>query len=87
MTNTFSRVGTSEAGGSWPPAMQGYATLFEQKFDAFYARADPKHGASVTMAHGDFRGRSERRDRLSCFRLLLTGPAVHWLRLTASFAV
>jgi hypothetical protein len=50
--------------------MQGYATLFEKKFDAFYARADPKNGASVTMAHGDFRGDRSHRTLLLLVTLL-----------------
>ena len=36
--------------------MEGYATLFEKKFDAFWKSCDPAEGGSVTLSHGDLRG-------------------------------
>ena len=36
--------------------MQGYASLFESKFDAFWKSVAPENGGSVTLSHGDLRG-------------------------------
>eukprot|EP01047_Picozoa_sp_COSAG01_P038046 COSAG01_NODE_3063_length_6650_cov_21.575943_4_plen_120_part_00 len=52
----FDRFIETEAGGSWPAVVQKYSHMFESKFDAFWQRADPKNGASVTVSHGDLRG-------------------------------
>lgn len=72
----------TEFGGDWKEnGMENYSALFAKKYDAFWARADPANGASVTLAHGDLRGDNLFfSDRAACgwmaidFQLMLKGP-------------